>query len=486
MAGLLAHEAAKKPHVEADAVQVPFLEAINAASLKVDITAKLLSPRLVAPGEKISIAYTMRKASIVGENEFLKLVSFLVNARQDFIVVLNEKYKFQGDASTFTLTIDPAKHFKDWKPTDPFHVALQAYIDNTLVGQAIYGDFELAKFTTSSQIAWRKIDVLSGTVYPGMDAAFELELDVKSIVNPVAMAIEASCQGTTVTADFVVGKEGTNHSMAPFRVPFQGLTTVPSTPMIIKIKDSSGMTIKEHKRIVSIIARGPMFVVKDVVLDTMEGLDNATLTFEIFNDSKLPVSCEVSALAIEPGGTSHDLATRKLRLKGTEMLHVECTKVRIPVNAIFENEVMVDFLIEIADFNKIRNLIRQRVRVDPSPGEKVEVYFHGKLKNLDRTHDITAYIDKVGIEIDVRKDITLGGCKAKVVEILDGSARRVINVVKLPKGRDRVHETIYWKPPRAKVFPSLAKLDVQFFQDEDPVTSERMHIEPLFFTIFPE
>jgi hypothetical protein len=486
MASLLAQDGAKKPRGKGDAVQVPFLETINPASLKVEVTSKLLSPRLLAPGEKIIVAYTMKKTSVIGENEFLKLVSFLVNARQEFIVVLNEKYKFQGDTSTFTLTIDPAKHFKGWVPTDPFHVVLQAYIDNTLVGQAVYGDFTLATFTTSSQITWRKIDVLSGTVYPGMDAGFELDLDVKSIVNPVAMTIEAICQGTTVAADFVVCREGTNHSMAPFRVPFQGLTTVPSTPMIIKIKDSSGMTIKEQKKTVSIIARGPVFVIRDVVLDTMEGLDNATFTFEILNDSKLPVSCEVSALAIEPGGTSHELFTRKLKLKGTEMQHVECTKVRIPVNAISENAMMVDFLIEIADFNKIRNLIRHRVKVDPAPGEKVDVYFYGTLKNLERTSDITAYIDKVGIEVDVRKDITLEGCKAKVIEIVDGEARKVIHTVKLPKGRDRVHETIYWKPPKAKVFPSLCKIDVQFVQDDDPITSERIHIEPLFFTIFPE
>ncbi|MEX2682477.1 MAG: glutamate-cysteine ligase family protein [Candidatus Sigynarchaeota archaeon] len=486
MANLLARETTSKPRVDASSLKVPFLEAVDAASAKVEIDVKLLSPRLVAPGEKIVIAYTMKKTKTIGENEFLKLISFLMNIRQEFIVVLNEKYKFQGDTSNFTLTVDPQKHFKDWKPTEPFHAVLQAYLDNTLVGQAVYSDFQLAKFTTSSQITWKKIDLLSGTIYPGMDAGFEFDLDVKSIVNPVAIAIEASCQGTIVTTDFMVKKEGTNHFIAPFRVPFQGLITVPSTPMIIKIKDSSGMTIKEQKKTIAIIARGPVFVIKDVVLDTMEGLDNATLTFEFINDGKLPVSCDVTALAIEPGGSSHEIASRKLKLKGMEMQHVECTKVRLPINAIRDNTIIIDFLIEIADFNKIKNLIRQHVKLDPAPGEKVNVYFHGKLKNIDRVRDITAYIDKVGIEIEVRKEITLGGCKAKVVEIVDGEARKVIHVVKLPKGRERVHENITWRPPRAKTFPSLCKLEVQFFQDDDQVEIDRMRTEPLFFTIFPE
>jgi len=101
-------------------------------------------------------------------------------------------------------------------------------------------------------------------------------------------------------------------------------------------------------------------------------------------------------------------------------------------------------------------------------------------------HDITSYIDKVVIEIDVRKEITLGGCKAKVVEIVDGDARKVIHTLKLPKERKRITENITWKPPRAKAFPSLCKLDVQFFQDDDQIDIERMRTEPLFFTIFPE
>ncbi|NMC05648.1 MAG: hypothetical protein GYA24_10575 [Candidatus Lokiarchaeota archaeon] len=488
MASLLQQDVTRKEPAgeHADATQLPFIERLSDASKRVEIVPRLLSPRLVAPGEKISIEYTMRKIAIIGENDALKLISFFINARHEFIVVLTEKYRFQGEFTSFTLTVDPAKHFKDWKPTEPFYAVMQAYLGNTLVGQAVFDDFELARFTTSSQIAWRKIDVLSGTLYAGMDAGFELELQVKSIVNPVAMTIEGSCQGTVVTSELVVGLEGTRKVMAPFRVPFQGLTTVPSTPMIIKIKDSSGMTIKEQKKVVSIIARGPMFVIKGVVLDMMEGLDIATLAFDIFNDSKQPVACEVIALAIALDGNSTELATRKVKLKGTELQHVECTKVRIPVNMIRDNELIIDFLIEIPDFNKIKSLIRHRVKADPVPGEVVGAYFHGKLKNLERTRDITSYIDKVGIEIDVRKDVAMGGCKARIVEILDGDGSKMIHVVKLPRGRDRVHETIYWKPPKVKNFPSLCKIDVQFVQDDELIKSERMHIEPLFFTIFPD
>jgi len=486
MATLLSQDAAKQPATIQKPLAVPFIEQLGAASKKLEITTRLQSPKLVAPGEKIVVQYTMKKKGIIDDDEPLKMLAFLVNARREFMVVLNDRYRLSGETSTFTLTIDQAKQFKGWKPTAPFHVVLQVYKGNTLVGQAIYSDFELARFTTSSQISWKKIDLLSSTIYPGMDVAFDLELDLKSIVNPVAISIEASCQGTKVTADFTVASEGSNRALAPFRVPFQGLTPVPSENMFLKIKDSSGMTIKEQKKIVSIIARGPTFVISHAKLDTMEGLDKATLIFDIMNDSKQEVACHVSAMAIDIGEVSHVLAERKIKLKGNEIQHLELENVQVPLNAIRSNVIVVDFLVEIADFNKIKNLVRQVLPVDASPGNKVDVYFYGKLKNLDRVHEITAHVDQVKIEMETRMDINLGSCKAKLMEIVDGIEYRVIKTVKIAIGKEKKPESITWKPPRAKNYPHLCKLEIQFFQDDDAIAIERVVTEPLFFTIFPD
>ncbi|HME52281.1 MAG TPA: glutamate-cysteine ligase family protein [Candidatus Lokiarchaeia archaeon] len=475
-----------KPLAILSIIPLPFLEPLDPAIAKMDIIAKLQSPRLVAPGKKISIAYTLRKKGIIGENESLKLLAFLINTRYEFIVVLNERYKLAGETSIYSLNVDPGKQFRNWKPTSPFYVVFQVYKENALVGQSTYSDFELARFTTSSQVNWQKIDLLSGTIYPGMDAGFDIEVELKTMVNPVAFSIEASCQGATVSTDFNVVTEGTTCAIAPFRVPYQGLTTVPNATMNIKIKDSSGMTIKEQKKIVAIIAKGPTFVIPNASFDTFEGLDKTRLAFEIMNDSSIGVSCHVSILAIDLSCASKLLASKKIKLKGSETLAVEIEKIDIPLNAIRGDTVMIDFLVEIDDFNKIKNLIRKIIPINPSPGETIDVYFHGKLSNPDDIHDITRYVDNVNIALDFRKDITLDGCKARIMEIVDGVETRVIKTLKIPRGKERVHDSVTWIPPRAKNFPRLCKLEIQFVQDKDVILSDRVVSEPLFFTILPD
>lgn len=479
-------EKEKKPVASHGSINLPFLEPLDPTIAKLDITPKLQSSRLVAPGERISIVYTARKSGIIGENEPLKILSFLINSRNEFIVVTNDRYKFTGETSIYTLNIDPGKQFKNWKPTSPFHVVFQVYKDNTLVGQSTYSDFELARFTTSSQVNWKKIDLLSNTIYPGMDAGFDLEVELKTMVNPVAFSIEASCQGASVSTDFLVATEGANCAMAPFRVPYQGLTTVPNATMIVKIKDTSGMIINEQKKIVAIIAKGPTFVIPNASLDSFEGLDRTRLAFDIMNDSSIAVSCHVTIIAIDLACTSKILASKKIKLRGSETQTVEIERIDIPLNAIRADTVMIDFLVEIDDFNKIKNLLRKIISIDPSPGEAIDVYFHGKLSNPDNIHDITRYIDNVNITLDFRKDITLDGCKAKVMEIVDGVEERVIKIIKLPRGKERVHDTLVWNPPRAKNFPRLCKLEIQFYQDKDIITSDRIVSDPLFFTILPD
>jgi hypothetical protein len=491
IAKLLAATGVQKEE-QAVPADIPFVRFVHPYSFKLDIDVALQSGRILTPGVKISAKFSLRRAKTLPDGEIIKIIVFFVNGKQDIAVIDTAKVKIGGDVTTYQVQVDAGKVFKSWQPTTTVHLVLLAFHGNELVGQSIYSGFDVAHFTTSDQITWKKIDLISGTIYPGMDAALDLDLDLKGIVNPVLLRFEMGCQNMKVGGEITIYSSGSNRLYLPFRIPDGGLIPVQNAPFFIKIFDASGMMIREQKKLVSIIPSGPLFDIKDLEIDASNGFDSTYIQFVLVNDGKADLTCQASLLAHAPAGQKiAEICSKRVKVMGNREAPVQFEKVFLPLHAVASGTLSLDILVEIQDFNKICNLIHRDIDYANMVADPVMPLFSGAIQNLTMTPEgpkveISSQEEQISLEIDVQKNFRARSCKVKLVQREIGGDAVDVKIVKLPAGIENVRESFYWKPPRARNVPTLCRLDLVFTHDEMVVEGTCISCQPLFFVIYPE
>ncbi|MFX0098797.1 MAG: glutamate-cysteine ligase family protein [Candidatus Hodarchaeota archaeon] len=468
-------------------IPIPFSDPEDRHGFKLTIDEDFKSSKIIAQGNKLQINYIIKKFKIISEEEPVQMIAFLINQNQDVLVILKKKVRLTAvKESIYKFSEDVTKHFRYWKPTKNFYLVFQIYQYNALIGESICKDLQRATFTTSSQIEWKKVTILQDTIYPSMDAAFELEFNLKALLNPITITIAASCQDFQTKKEILVEKEGPQKFLVPFRIQYQKLTPIQNGSFITKIFES-GMMIKDQKKVVAILPRGPLFVIKDVQIEIVEGLENVSLLFNLINDGKTDANCQITVYVKNPSKSDYEfLGIKNIKLKVNEEKQVEINKLRMSLSVLTLKELELNFLVKDLNFPKSANLLPAKIERVTLLDREIDMLITGKLKNLDNVVDIKPDTGRIALDIEIKKHAVVRNCKAKLIELTDGLHESVIKTMNLPDDEKEFFDNIYWKPPIAKDFPMFCKLELRYYQGKEIIGGAGISSKSLFFFIYPE
>nr|MDO8117223.1 hypothetical protein [Candidatus Sigynarchaeota archaeon] len=481
-------KATLKPAKQEDRLgSLPYLYRLEPADLPVEISHRQQTPLLIATDSKASMQFTMRKKKDVSDAALVKRVVFLLNGAGDVSIVQAEKFKFQGITRDLTVDIEPVKQLKSWAPYPPIALVVQLYQDGKIIGQDIFDDFTPASFTTTSQITWKKIDVLSRTLYKNMDTAIELEFDVKPLLSPVMLQASINCQSQVFSNTFSVTNDGHHEILVPLRVP-NTLTPVQSCTGKIAIMENSTYPVKDQQRNVSIIPSGPLFEIMDPRIEVRGSLDDATIAFNLLNEDRPAGKCDVSVIAWHASGRySINLCSKTVKPPLNEQYPVEFNKVKLPLDVIHEGTVDLDFIIDLRDFNKVKHVIRKDVHVEGiiTPEEPL---VHGRVKTTLHTTILKADIDKVPVEIELFKNMNVPKIKVKLVPVREGEELKAIKEWTFSKGSKELRENVYWNPPETREFPMFCKIELRVYHEDanEHIESSAVYIQHLHILVLPD
>ncbi len=473
--------------VPATLPDLPYLNGMKTPDIKVEITHKQNTPVLIATDSKTAIQFTMRKIKDIPEAVLVKRVVFMVNGAGDVALVQVEKFKFLGSTRDVTVELEPLKQFKSWAPIPPFALVVQLYQEGQIMGQDVFDDFTPASFTTTSQITWKKIDVLSRTLYKDMYTAIELEFDVKPLLNPLMLQASITCQSQVFSNNFSVTSDGHHEILVPLKVP-NTLTPVQSCTGKIAIMEHSTYPIKDQARNLSIIPSGPQFEIIDPRIEIFGDLDDATITFKLFNEDRPAGKCDVDVLAWHASGRYPiKLCSKSVKPTLNKAFAVEFTKVKLPLDIVRGSAVDLDFTFDLRDFNKVKHLIRKSTVIEglSSPDEAL---VQGRVKTILPTRVLAPGTDKVPVEIEVFKNPNVPKIKVRLVPFREGIELRAVKEWTFSKGSRELRENVYWSPPETGEFPIFCKLELRIYHEDakEHIDSPAVKTEPLHFLILPE
>ncbi|MHA1847118.1 MAG: hypothetical protein ACTSXU_05695, partial [Promethearchaeota archaeon] len=467
--------------------EIPFTEKSNYIGYKLEIEYHLKSSNLIAPGNKVSVQYRLIKKKNINETINAKIVAFLVNANQDVTIISKDKQKISNMDAHYSLVFDPGKIFKFWKPTLKFHLILQVYQENAIIGQSVISNFKIASFTTSSQIVIKKLAPLGSVFYTSMDSGVQMDLLLKSIIIPIKLFIIISCQNFNITKEIRINKAGLHQLILPFQMPYKGLMPLRQSVMSIKVLDNSKMELKEERTIISVVPRGPLFVVKNVQVEPLDYKNNIFLGLDLYNDGKFDVNGSLTILIKNHSKKEFEkLDSKNFKLLVNNFVHLEFKNLYIPPSTLLEEKVEFMFLIKTDSFKESTSLIPVKIKRREVIGKDMDYIIYGVIKNLDNYKEIDSRINKMSLEIELHWKLPLNNVKVRLLEFLDGSQFKIIKTLKIPRDKNELYMPIYWNPPKAKFFPRFCKLEMRFYEGEQKLEGEGFISKPLLFRIYPE
>ncbi|MHA1684767.1 MAG: glutamate-cysteine ligase family protein [Promethearchaeota archaeon] len=472
---------------KAPKIDIPFTTPADRAGFQYDVVASLKTSKILAPGNKTQVYYELKRKKTTAELRYLNFTAFLLNEEGDVMIVSREKQKVTGGDLAYTLAFDPGKSFKYWKPTKQIYLILHVHDEgHALVGQSVVSGLDVAKFTTSSQISWKKIDLITNVVYPSEETSLDLEFEVKSFVQPFILSVKTTCQNMQDEKEIRVEHAGLNRFLVPISIPYQGFTQIQSTPFLIKIFDASGMQIKEAKKVVGVIPKGPLFAIRNFSVDAYDGLENVTVSLDLFNDGKFDVNILVDLLVNLPHrGSYFKLDSKKVSLRIGGSSTVIYSKLKIPLVLITQEILTFMCLIHINNFQKANSLIVREVDRKSIVKNVDSFIVKGYVKNLDHASSIKSGNTKVSLEVEAHWKVRVSRCKLRLIEFMDGKDYRILKTFPLPKDKDSLFEPVYWSPPRVKDNPRFCKIEIRLYQNDVHVTGNGIIFEPIFFTVYP-
>lgn len=464
-----------------DVKPLPLPFDVKQASTVERVTVQVIprTPKILLPGEKqVATIEIARRANATGTLD-LHVITTLRDASGTTTVVETTPVQVDGPGIQVQVEFDPGR--AGFLTGDRYRVECLAFAGRDLAGRGAADGFEPARFTTKGQVSWKRVDLLCGTIFPEMDAGIAIQADVKRAIAPLPFKVEIGCQGVVMATGFTLRGAGKHDFVVPFRIDKQGLVTMQECPLVIRIFDKSGMLEREKKKIVSVIPRGPLFDIRDVRIDARKDLDAARLEFTLVNESKDKVSCTLDITGRDEAGRSHPVATRRVKLGPGEVKAAEIDRLAIPV-AVLGDPVVLEFVMEIPEFNKITQafravLPRASITGDDGPALSLAV------KNLDGTNIIAPGTASVAVEIEAVKRARASNCKIALVEAIAGKDDKVLDQYKLPKEAGDTREVVYWKPPKPRNEPAWCELRLVAFQDGDPVPGAALASRPCTFLI---
>ncbi|MHA1369160.1 MAG: glutamate-cysteine ligase family protein [Promethearchaeota archaeon] len=468
-------------------IETPFTMILkyDKKDMKLAIEPVLRSTPIIAPGNKIRIHFTIRQKKHVNSEDPIDLIAFFINQDKEILKIFQKQLRLKYNSIVENFSEDISPLFVHWKPTDLFYLVVQAYQYGTLIGETALQGFEIARFTTRDQLTIKSTALLSERIYPSINTALVIKLEVKRLIEPITLSMRIAGYTLDINKEFKVFYLGNQTVFVPFEVPFKRMPVLRYGQLKVSINDISN-TIHKSNLPVSILEKGPLFIIKETRIYATNKLENSTLTFRLYNDGKYDVNCQVRVAAKIPfkEGMIEIGATRqKIQIK--KDVEVEMQNVNIPYLAMLDGFLELHFFIRDDIFKLSENLITVKIPNEEILGARSNFLMSAVIKNLSYAREISKDVDKINLEIHLKKHHLLPKIQLRLIQVIDGVKASKIKDFKIPKNKDQVIENIYWKPPAIKNYPQLCKLQVIYMHDGEILKGKAIDLQPHYFVVKP-